>query len=170
MNGKIYIKVVVVSVLVSIASCSLLYVILSGNTDRIAMVDAVRLFNEYTMKIELEKQVAGRLNYLEKQRDSISQDMKIKAGLLTPKDQQLLIGAYEQKQQQIESEYVESNQTINEIVWKRLNPIIEEFGRSQKLHLVIGANGMGSVLYHDDYYDLTDELIDYVNKSYENKN
>jgi outer membrane protein len=69
-----------------------------------------------------------------------------------------------------EQEYQESNQSINEQVWKRLNPLIDEYGKAKGFRLIIGANGMGSVLYNDEYYDQTKELTDFVNKKYEEGN
>lgn len=45
----------------------------------------------------------------------------------------------------------------------------KSMAKKRHLHLIIGANGMGSVLYNDDYYDMTNDLINYANKEYEGK-
>jgi outer membrane protein len=75
--------------------------------------------------------------------------------------------AYNNMKNNLENAYRQSNQEINEQVWRRLNPILEEYGKKRGLHLLLGANGMGSVLYNDDYYDMTNDLINYVDKKYE---
>jgi Skp family chaperone for outer membrane proteins len=66
----------------------------------------------------------------------------------------------------LDNDYTQSNRDINEQIWKRLNPLLDEYGKKKKLHLIIGANGMGSVLYNDEYYERTNDVISYINKKY----
>ena len=40
--------------------------------------------------------------------------------------------------------------------------MIDDYGKEGGYRLIIGANGMGSVLYNDDYYDCTKEVVDFV--------
>jgi len=136
---------------------------------KIAVVDAIKLVNAYKMKQELESKAAGGLKFLSHQVDSFKQELTVKSKLKDyPKEQlQVLYGGYVKAQQQLDEFYQQSNQSINEQVWKRLNPLIDQYGKEKDFRLIIGANGMGSVLYNDDYYDRTAELIEYVNKKYE---
>lgn len=62
--------------------------------------------------------------------------------------------------------YEASNSTINEKVWKRLNPLIDDFGKKNNIRIMIGANGMGTVLYNDNSVSMTNELIEFINKNY----
>jgi len=136
---------------------------------KIAVVDAVQLFNAYNMKQELEQRAAAHLELLAHQADSIKQVLTVKSKTegVQQAELQALVIAFKTAQNQMESEYQESNQSINEQVWKRLNPVVDEFGKKENLRLIIGANGMGSVLYKDEYYDKTAALIEFVNKKYE---
>lgn len=142
------------------------------NQKKIAVVDAVKLFNDYKMKQELEARSAGRLKYIAHVADSMKSELAAKSKIkdVPRADLEALYKAFSQAQATLEQEYQQSNQSINEQVWKRLNPLIDEYGKSGGFRLIIGANGMGSVLYNDDYYDQTKELTEFVNKKYEEGN
>lgn len=136
---------------------------------RVGVVDAVRVFNEYNMKIDLEAQVKTNVSQLEHKIDSIEHVYKIGRNILKPKAIDSLGAYYKIIRQELDVIYAESNQEINVTVWKRLNPLLDEYGKENDMHLIIGANGMGSVLYNDEYYDHTEDVIKFVNSRYENK-
>ena len=159
------IKQILTPLAIAVAACFCTYLIIRSDQKKTAVVDAVRLFNEYHMKIELEKEAAGRLKFMGGKLDSVEKELRLfKTIEDVPKE---MLEYYQTMKRNLDKDYSESNQMINEQVWKRLNPLVEKFGKEKELHLIIGANGMGTVLYKDAYYDLTDELISYVNKNYE---
>ncbi len=136
---------------------------------KIVVVDAVKLFNGYKMKQELEAKDNHQLEVYKRSVDSLKEAVnlmlqaKADSSHLRP-----LIQEYRADRLQLESAYEESNKNINEQVWKRLNPEIDAFGKSKGYRIMIGANGMGSVLYNDPSFHRTDELLKYVNDAYEN--
>jgi len=134
------------------------------------VVDAVKLFNQYNMKKELEGQAKGKLQMITKELDSVTNKLRMAKASKNEEEEKSLFGTYRYLKESLDAEYKQTNDDINAAVWKRLNPLINEYGKKKKLHLIIGANGMGSVLYNDDYYDLTSEVISYVNKKYEEGN
>ena len=142
------------------------------NNKKIAVVDAIKLVNSYKMKVEMEAKSAGALKFLAHKADSIKQNLMAQSKVKDfPKEKLNEIYAeFTNAQSEFERLYQQSNQEINEQVWKRLNPLVDEYGRNNGYRLIIGANGMGSVLYNDDYYDRTKEVIDFVNKKYEEGN
>lgn len=139
---------------------------------KIAVVDAVKVFNSYKMKSEMETISARELKPLTHRADSLKQAFNAQRASRNLPDSSLerLYMSFRQADAAVNESFQKSNQAINEQVWKRLNPLIDEYARAEGLRLVIGANGMGSVLYNDDYYDKTQEVIDYVNKNYEDGN
>jgi outer membrane protein len=139
---------------------------------KIAVVDAIKLVNAYKMKVEMEAKSAGALKFLAHRADSLKQDLIVQSKNKDIPKEKLneLYSALSNAQGQFERTYQQSNQEINEQVWKRLNPLIDEYGKSNGYRLIIGANGMGSVLYNDEYYDRTKEVIDFVNRKYEEGN
>jgi len=44
--------------------------------------------------------------------------------------------------------------------------LIKQFGEAKKVDVLVGANGLGSVVYYNNAYDITPELIKYVNENY----
>jgi Skp family chaperone for outer membrane proteins len=73
-------------------------------------------------------------------------------------------------QQRLAEAYTAINKEINQKAWERLNPIINKFGKEKGIDLLIGANGMGTVLYATEARDVTDELIIYANGIYDKGN
>lgn len=166
------IRQTIITVVACIITGSITLFLMHRTQKKIAVVDAIKLFNSYAMKKELEAKAGGQLQYLNKISDSIKQvlTMKSKEGKTPKSELQLIYKAYINSQTILEQAYQQSNETINEEVWKRLNPAIDEFGEINGYRLIIGANGRGSVLYNNDYYDETKEVIDFVNDKYENGN
>ena len=163
MNGG---KILFLSFLMSLATGITVYWLVGRQQKKIAVVDAVKLFDKYDMKRELEGRAKMRLQTISKQSDSIGNKLQMARATRNEEDIKTLTYAYNYIKESLESEYKQSNQDINEAVWKRLNPAIDEYGKKKGLHLIIGANGMGSVLYNDDYYDLTEDVTKFVNKKY----
>ena len=161
------------SVLISLCMCGItaagvLFYVHKTNK-KIAVVDAIKVFNSFKMKQEMESKTSGMLNALGHQVDSLKSDLAGKSRVKDfPKEElQKLYLQCRDAQGRFEQTYQQTNQEINEEVWKRLNPLIDDYGKDGNYRLLIGANGMGSVLYNDDYYDRTKEVIDFVNKKYE---
>jgi outer membrane protein len=143
---------------VQVGICFLLF---NQKKDKVVYADAIRLFNEYQFKKDMERESQGVLNRLKHEADSVSVIYKV-----NPND----IGAQQlmaEKQRQLSEGFNKVNKEINEKVWQRLNPKIQEFGKNNNVEMLIGANGMGTVLYADESRDITDALIKYVNENYE---
>lgn len=134
---------------------------------KIAVVDAVRLFDSYNMKKDLENGAKAKLEADSRQMDSASNKLKMAQAIRNDTAIRTWTNACIFLKQQLQNDYSKTNRDINTQVWKRLNPVINDYGKLKGFHLIIGANGMGTVLYDDSYLDVTDDMIKYVNKRYE---
>jgi len=143
---------------------------IGGQQKKIGVVDAVKLFDQFDMKKELEAQEKLKLQSASKQMDSVGNLLQLAKAAKNEAEIKKLSYAYDYMKTALEQEYTAGNRDINAQVWKRLNPALDEFGKKTGMHLIIGANGMGTVLYNDDYFDLTAEAIKYINAKYENGN
>lgn len=159
-------KVLIIFVILSLITVYSLYWKISSSNSKIAVVDAVKLFDGYNMKLELEQAAKMKLLAIDKQLDSVRNQLQIAVVSKDEINSKKLSLIYNALKNSLESEYKQSNHDINEQVWKRLNSAMEEFGRKKGLHLIIGANGTGNVLYNDEYYDQTNEAIKFINKRY----
>lgn len=162
MKVKYTLVCIAISALVSAATY---YIVGQQDQKGIAVIDAVKLFNSYNLKVELENEAKVKLSFYGKKIDSLTTLLQA-ADSKNIQDEKL-ISRYQNVKRALDREYEQSNQAINETVWIRLNPLIDEFGQKKGLHLIIGANGMGSVLYQDNVYDITQEVIEYINNRYE---
>ncbi len=140
------------------------YFLVRNGEKKIVYADAIRLFNGYKFKVELEKMGQGTLTQLKSQLDSV--EVIYKANPADEHAQQL---AAEGRQRLAEA-YTAINKEINQKAWERLNPIINKFGKEKGIDMLIGANGMGTVLYATEARDVTDELIKYANQVYDKGN
>lgn len=163
------IKVLLICLLMCVGTGVTTYYAVKRQNKKIAVADAVRLFDQFNMKKEMEASAKVKLDMLNKQADSVGSLLQAARAVHDEEAEKKFTYAYSYFRSSFDEEYTRSNREINEQVWKRLNPTVEEFGRKMQLHVIIGANGMGSVLYNDDYYDVTEELIKYVNARYEGK-
>ena len=164
------IRSVIISFLVSMVIGGLVYYLINNDKKKIVVVDAVKLFNGYSMKKELEKESAVKLEFIGKRVDSISNQIKLMKNSTDNQQKETMQRIFQIENMRLEKVYAETNKAINEQVWKRLNPLMKEYGEKNHLKLMIGANGMGTVLYNEEGIDLTDDMIRFVNKKYESGN
>lgn len=135
---------------------------------KICYVDTVKVFNDYRMKLELEKKeepvllgIKSRVDSLKYLHDALMRSSSADQGEIKQIEMQVM-----QLSDAFKKEYSRSNSDINEKVWKSLNPEIDAFAQREHIDLLLGANGMGSVLYGSDVTDLTKKLTKFVNDRY----
>jgi outer membrane protein len=104
---------------------------------------------------ELKDYEKNRSNYSKK-------ELELKQELLGNKQQQ--INNYQQAiQKQIQEEDKKSTQTvINDI-----NDYIKEFGKEKGYKIIFGASGSGNIMYADEATDLTETVLEGLNKEFE---
>lgn len=167
MSKKPLLLIALVALLLSIGNTCWM-VLQYRDNGRTVVIDVIRVFNEFNLKKDLENRVAVKLNDYSNQIDSLK---GVYAGLLkngAPKETAVTVLAQlDTLQYKTQHAYEISNKNINEQVWKRLNTLITAYGKQHHYRLVIGANGMGTVLYNEPSIDKTEELIGFINKQYE---
>lgn len=154
-------------VIIIIAVVFIIQIVLSFGITRlmekkIAYIDVIQLVNDYHFKKDLELQADAALQQHKNSLDSINALLKVNA-----QDAQLL-ALSDTRQKEFAFHYQEINKDINTQVWSRLNPLISKYGEINNYDILIGANGMGTVLYGSKGNNVTDDLIKYVNDNYEN--
>jgi outer membrane protein len=165
-------KILITSIIVSVCCSLIAWSMFTYQQKRIGVIDILRLVNEFEMKKELERANGKNIEQLGMHTDSLKNLLHVRSRDTNTSKEELqeLYVHYMQNQQQFEKAYEQLSQEINEQVWKRLNPLLDDYGKQEKLRLIIGANGMGTVLYNDDYFDHTESVIKYVNTRYEKGN
>ncbi len=103
------------------------------------------------------------LQTYEKDRASMSQkEIELKQELLSSKQQQ--IGNY---QQAIQKQIQEEDQKATQTVINDINDYIKEYGKQNNHKIIFGASGSGNIMYADEATDLTEEVLEGLNKEYQ---
>ncbi len=51
-------------------------------------------------------------------------------------------------------------------IWTQINKYIEDYGKEKGVGIIVGGNGSGNVMYSDDSFDLTEDVVAYINSKY----
>ncbi|MEL6809714.1 MAG: OmpH family outer membrane protein [Bacteroidota bacterium] len=105
------------------------------------------------------------LKTYEKERASMTKkELELKQELLSNKQQQ--IGQY---QQAIQKQIQEEDQKATQTVVNDINDFVKEYGKKHNYKVIFGASGGGNIMYADDVSDLTDEVLEGLNKEFNAK-
>lgn len=137
---------------------------------KIAFVDTAKVFNGFTMKKNLETEFKKIESMRKSQLDSMQlmitviqkePGLKNKEEILDYKIEEL-----ERKRQ----EFLEANESLsqkyNEQIWSQLNQYVKDYGSKRGYDFIHGTMGDGNLMYASDKKDITNDVLDYVNKSY----
>lgn len=134
--------------------------VLSGCSDNeIAYADIYKVHQEF----ELQKLYA---NYIKAYKDSASAQIENYLMTEAPEDTAGIEAMKRSFYETVQKSVSLKTDSLNAIIWKRLNPLIQEYGRAKKYKMILGANGSGTLLYSDSTLDISDDLIKYVNDEY----
>ena len=105
------------------------------------------------------------LQQYEKERSSMTQkELELKQQLLSNKQQQ--VNNY---QQAIQKQIQEEDQKVTQTVINDINDYVKEYGKRNGHRIILGAVGGGNIMYADDAADLTEKVLEGLNKEYEGK-
>ncbi len=164
-----------VTILVLITSCQ--------QKPKTGFVDTEKIFKEYQGSKDLEKELKEKQEKFSKKYDSLVQqwrqevmNFQSKAKKLSPKQlqqkdrelyqkQQIL----QQMQQQESSKLTADIQAKNDSIVKKVYKFVDDYGKKNQYEYIFGKNTTGSVLYGKNENDLTDKILDALNKDYTKK-
>lgn len=101
----------------------------------------------------------------EKERASLTKkEQELRQKLLANKQQQ--VNNY---QQAIQQKIREEDRKITQTVINDINDYVKEHGKKKGYTIIFGAGGSGNIMYADQASDLTDEILEGLNKAYEDR-
>ena len=131
----------------------------------------------------MEASYEAKIEALNKKKDSIGKEFKkevdafqAKARKMNPKKAQELYQQLGQKQQFLQQQFqqeqqaiaVQSQKEVDDLL-KEIDEFIANYGKTNGYTYVFGKNKAGSVLYGADKNDITQQVIDALNKAYADK-
>jgi outer membrane protein len=151
--------ILVIVALVTLTSC---------NQQKIGYVDITKLLEESDAAKDLKKEIERKGNEFQAKYQQIAADMdvQIKQGKMSQaqaqKNGEELQTAYQQEGTQLQQDSEErSNKLIEDI-----KEFIKEYAKKNSYTFVLGSNESGNVLYGEEKSDLTEKLIEAINKEY----
>ncbi len=139
----------------------------------IVFIDNGKVFSEYKMTKETDKEVLeiekGKKQILDSLIDVLK---KNEAGIIKiePKQLEFFKQEYLYKSKQFNDELNNIRQQNIEKIWKQVNLYVKDFAKENNYSVVLGANGQGALMYAEESINVTDRVIKFINDKYENKN
>lgn len=154
---------------------------ISCQQEKTAFVDNEKLIEEYQERKDQQKIYESKMEALYKKRDSIGAEIQkeVKAfqeknGKLPMAKQQELYAPIQQKSQyfsnllqQEEQQISKASQVAIDSLLKKVDDEISEYGNANGYAYIFGKNKVGSVMHGAEKNDITQTILDLLNKKYE---
>ena len=152
----------VILVLNLVISCGLgVYVFMHKPKENKAYILNQKIFEAFKGKKELET----RLLTLKKKNKQTLDSLAVL--VQSRNNDAALIKYYQETAQNFELTEQELSTKYTSDIWKRINQYIADFGKEKNYDFIYGATGDGNLMYANEMYDVTDDVILYINKNYE---
>ena len=146
-----------------------------NRSHKIGYVNTQIVFNEFLYKKELEKELTAIKNSRKFIIDSLEANLKILMKQMQSlqknnKEQQTEFQRQKEfflaKKEQFEEDEDLMVKQFDEKIITQLNIYTKDFGRENKFDIIYGANSSGNIMYADSIYDLTKEVVSYMNQKF----
>lgn len=112
-----------------------------------------------TLKVEVEQRIKA---YEADKNKLSSKERKLTEELITTKRDQYL-----KYQKAIGQQAQQEDQKLTEGVLNQTNAYLIEYGKEKGYTILFGANGSGTIVYGTDAVNITEEVLEGLNKEYE---
>lgn len=142
---------------------------LKDGESKAGYVNNGKLYDAFLLKKELEMKLKNTQSERQTRLDSIALGIrsieqhgeKDNAGQM-----ELMQREYMIRSQQFAEDNERQAAEYEEQIWTQLNQYVQDYGEQNGYAFIYGATGSGSLMYANESYDLTEELIEYVNQKY----
>lgn len=153
------------------------YLLYASRQPKVAYVDNVVLFNDFQFKKERQAEYEKQKGYFQSQLDTLrmvhlSLEEALEQNPGNTELQQRRAHSFENYQatDQYFAQKLDSiDGVFNEEVWAKINTYVNEYGKENKYDILIGASGTGTLMYGSDAYNVTEDVLTYINEKYEGK-
>jgi Skp family chaperone for outer membrane proteins len=162
-------KTILVSlVLFAIVALFFVWLFFSSNK-KMAFVRVDKVFNEFAMskelKQDLEKTLLARQNVL----DSLQAVWRAVEIGNNPKIKEYVEREFYQKRQLFQEQNEALTNKYDKQIWERLNQYTKAYGAENNIDFLFTMGAETGLLYGKNSYDVSDELIQYMNQKYAGK-
>lgn len=127
------------------------------------------LLNDIYEGFEMSKETKKKISAVEIKRNMMLDSLKLevyKAEKSGSKEFEYAKQYYFFKQQEFEKSNQQIQEQFDEQIWKQINQYVTEYGKENNYQYIFGANGNGSIMYVSQNDNVTEKVLEYINKKY----
>jgi outer membrane protein len=132
---------------------------------KIVYVDNVKLFEGFNMTKEMKHLGEKEFNTQKESVDSLY--TKVQSPTISDSDKKIVMQQFIQSKEALEQFNQSFAPEQSSKIWSRIHGYVDEFSKEKKYQLIIGSENKQAVLYADEKIEVTNELLNYINKKYE---
>ncbi len=141
----------------------------------VAYIKTAVVFEQFNGRKELERRLLQEEQKRKLRVDSLTLELQVLEKQISAGSQTAsLAKVFEQKRYRLQREeqaFQEKHQIASEQytteIWKQINEYVLTFGAQNGYDFIHGANGSGNLMYGSEAYDITDQVIHFINQKYE---
>ncbi len=146
------------------------FLISCNQEKKVGFVVNAKLFAECIAAKEAKKELSTMHLAMKNRLDSMEVELKVlQSNKKMQKEFQEKLAVYQSVSQKYQGQLSTNESEMTKMIWEQISVYIDEYGKENGYAFIHGAAGTGTMMYADKQYDITKELIDYVNKRYEDK-
>lgn len=144
-----------------------------------AFIEIKKVFNSFAMKKELEEKFKQTTKVREKIIDSLSFTLKLMSKQLNEQKNTKeginkdMAYQFEYKREEflkLKNRFDEDNASLSQKydsqILEQMTQYVTEYGKKNNYDLIFGADGNGTLMHAKENYNISDEVIVYVNNKY----
>lgn len=139
-----------------------------------AYIDIPKVYEEFSLKKELEAKLENTQNARQGVLDSLKLKLQVLQHHIKGEKNQVAKAEYDRVLQEYygqEQRFQQDNQTqsmqYNEQILTQLNQYVADYGKKMGFDMVFGANSDGSIMYAKDMHNISNDVIAYINSRYQ---
>lgn len=146
---------------------------LKANQPRLGFIDVKKVFDGFELKKELQRKYHAEMGDRKRTLDSLgfevqrlgielegkNDNAKLEVYLMKRRNYMEMLKLYEEKDARANAEY-------DSQIFVQLNQYIQEYGDQNGFDLVFGSAGNGSIMHGNIQWDVTNDVIKFINKRY----
>lgn len=137
---------------------------------QIAHIQTAKVFAEFQMTQELEDKLGNTRQARQTILENLNFRMQAMQSRRAPLDSlETIRRELALKQAQFAEDNSAQSEQYTEQIWTQLNQYLQDYCETEGLTYLLGANGSGNLMGADESFDLTEEVIAFVNQKYQNK-
>jgi len=167
---------IIAAVIIITALLTILSIKGFNSHDKIAYVDLQKVYKDFKMKDEIEKEAKGLLQTRQLMLDSLLGELQSRESEIgNSKDKELKLSfekdkeSYFQKKQYFENSSQQIIEQYNGKIWETIQALSVDFAKAEGIDIILGKGAAQSFVYGNEKLDYTLAFIDYINIHYGEK-